>query len=262
VFCIDFIGMALSTHEQFDLKTNEETVRFMVDSVEKWRIAVGLETFHLAGHSFGGYIACHYTVTHQERIKRLSLLSPLGMTKYENDGPTWDDVKKRVGFWKSIGFKVMLKLFGGVFKSQKTLHQMVRDNPKFARYMVKNYVTKRFGMKNKEAAEALRGYLLAMLSMPEGTEKIIFNVIKPPYGGCHSPLEEIVEEKLHIPVDCYFGEKDYMDTLGGNRISTNGKKKNYTLKIVPKAQHQVTMQNPKFLSDELIKTVTLVNVTI
>jgi len=264
VFCIDFIGMALSTHEQFDLQTPQETVDFMVNSVEKWRKAVQLETFHLAGHSFGGYIACHYTLANQERVKRLHLLSPLGMTKYENDGPTLEDVKKRVGFWKSLGFRIMLKLFKGVFESKKSLHEMVRNNPKFAKYMVKNYVSKRFGMKNKEEAEAVKNYLLAMLSMPEGSEKVIFNIIKPPYGGCHSPLEEIVEERLQMPVDCYFGDTDYMDNLGGKRIAERGVKKNYTLKIVPKAQHQVTMQNPKFLSEEIIKglTVSVVEVTV
>ena len=56
-----------------------------MDSVEKWRQAVGIESFFLAGHSFGGYIGTQYTLVHQNRVKKLFLLSPVGFTRADTE---------------------------------------------------------------------------------------------------------------------------------------------------------------------------------
>ena len=35
----------------------------------------------IIGHSFGGYIACKYALRHPEKVQKLILLSPAGITK-------------------------------------------------------------------------------------------------------------------------------------------------------------------------------------
>ena len=55
---------------------------------------MGLETFFLAGHSFGGYISGNYALRHPQRVKKLLLLSPLGMRvkpEGENDWQRFQD---------------------------------------------------------------------------------------------------------------------------------------------------------------------------
>lgn len=40
---------------------------------------VELKDFYLIGHSFGGYVCGNYALKHHDKIKKLILLSPLGL---------------------------------------------------------------------------------------------------------------------------------------------------------------------------------------
>lgn len=44
-----------------------------------------LKGFYLAGHSFGGYICGHYALKYSHNIKKLLMLSPVGMPKRPED---------------------------------------------------------------------------------------------------------------------------------------------------------------------------------
>ncbi len=82
VFCIDHLGMGLSSHPEFNCKNLAQTLEFFLESFERWRIKVGLnEKFIICGHSFGGYIASQYALKYPKLVKGLILLSPLGFTK-------------------------------------------------------------------------------------------------------------------------------------------------------------------------------------
>jgi len=252
VFSFDFIGMGLSSKEKFECETPEETIDFLVTSIDKWREAVGLETFHLAGHSFGGYVSCQYTLFHQERVKKLSLLSPIGITKHETE-PTFDELAKKFGFFKRFIFKIVLKIFQKAWDNKTTPPRFIQGNPRLGNMLVNNYVYKRFGLKKHEAG-ILKDYLWEMLNLPEGSEIAIHYVLKPPFAAARIPLEDIITEQIHVPVDCYFGEIDYMDMTGAKRIDSKKVKTNFALKTVPKAAHQLTIQNPKPLSEEIIRS--------
>ena len=59
---------------------------FFVDSLESWRIAVGVSSMILVGHSLGGYLSAAYTVRYPHRVSGLILLSPAGVPR----GPGYD----------------------------------------------------------------------------------------------------------------------------------------------------------------------------
>ena len=65
--------------------TAEQSLNYFVNYIEKWRKQFSLDfgfeltDFYLMGHSFGAYLASHYTVKYHQHVKKLLLLSPLGV---------------------------------------------------------------------------------------------------------------------------------------------------------------------------------------
>ena len=82
VITVDIIGMGASSRPVVKLNCVNDAENFFVENFEKWRAAVGLEKFFLAGHSFGGYVSGLYACKHPERIEKLFLLSPAGVGNY------------------------------------------------------------------------------------------------------------------------------------------------------------------------------------
>ncbi len=55
------MGVGHSTKGKFKNNfTYDEARNYYIDAIEQWRIAVGIDKFTLAGHSFGGYLAACY----------------------------------------------------------------------------------------------------------------------------------------------------------------------------------------------------------
>ena len=48
-----------------------------------------LDSFFLVGHSFGGYVAGHFAVRNPDYVKKLILVSPVGL-RVAPDGESWE----------------------------------------------------------------------------------------------------------------------------------------------------------------------------
>ena len=81
VYCIDFLGLSLSSKPKIMFKDENDTLQFFLGSIEKWVDAVGLKEFYLGGHSLGGYIAACYTLFGHKTVKGMYLFSPAGITE-------------------------------------------------------------------------------------------------------------------------------------------------------------------------------------
>lgn len=61
IHALDTMGVGHSTKGKFKNNfTYDEARNYYIDAIEQWRIAVGIDKFTLAGHSFGGYLAACY----------------------------------------------------------------------------------------------------------------------------------------------------------------------------------------------------------
>jgi len=82
VIAIDILGMGSSSRPPFDCQTPDEADKYCMEFLEKWRLAMkDLDFFVLVGHSYGGYLAGTYASLYPHFIKKLILLSPLGLKK-------------------------------------------------------------------------------------------------------------------------------------------------------------------------------------
>lgn len=79
VIAFDIIGMGASSRPAFTARNYVEANAYMLRIIEDWRQHLELTNFILAGHSYGGYLSGMYASWKPEHIKKLMLLSPLGV---------------------------------------------------------------------------------------------------------------------------------------------------------------------------------------
>lgn len=95
----------------------------------------------LAGHCFGGYIACHYALKYSQNIIKLILINPMGMTNFTQEelDIISDKMKKNQSFLQ----KKIMNYGQKMFQNKQTPNSMSK---KF--YIPSNYLLKKFFNKN------------------------------------------------------------------------------------------------------------------
>jgi pimeloyl-ACP methyl ester carboxylesterase len=77
---IDILGMGGSSRPAFTAETPDDADKIFIDSLENWRLAMGdMKDFILGGHSFGAYIIGQYAIKYPQHLKKLLMLSPVGI---------------------------------------------------------------------------------------------------------------------------------------------------------------------------------------
>lgn len=128
IICIDHVGMGASSRPlgHFDLKWSpEESLSYFVENLERWRQQFSLDfnfeltNFYMMGHSFGAYVVGNYCVKYHKHVKKLLLLSPLGIRVTpaasedglsERDAQTISEMENPAGTGFPLRLQVMLKI--------------------------------------------------------------------------------------------------------------------------------------------------------
>ena len=77
---VDILGMGGSSWPKIRINDGASADIFLCEFLETWRKAFGgITNFILAGHSFGGYTAGIYACKYHRHIKKLLMLSPIGV---------------------------------------------------------------------------------------------------------------------------------------------------------------------------------------
>lgn len=163
----DILGMGGSTRRKFECETADEAEEYLLDSVEKWRIAMDITDFYLVGHSFGGYLAGLYSSKYTQHVKKLICISPIG---FEIKPEGWDiskikqrkvinhkgELVQRVGPPRFVGY---LKP-DWIWSKKITPHRMFRAlGARLTKAGLARYVSKRLSTDSEDEKEALQGFL-------------------------------------------------------------------------------------------------------
>lgn len=256
VYCIDFLGMGLSSRPEFKCTTAEETIQYFVETFEKWRKAMNIKKYYLCGHSFGGYIASSCAYKNRNGLKGLYLLSPIGVSEAEQNVASGEWAQSlgqvKTNFWLAY-FQFYCKLH----QERVVPHDLVKKFSPVAKLFIRKYIAGLLGENQpEEDAELVGDFLYEMLMMPQGSEQAIHNILNPPRINAHYPLEKMVFDKLgNVPVYCYFGEEDWNDWTGAKRFSKSGESKNFQFELISSAGHQLTLQNPDEVVEKMLLNV-------
>ncbi|EAR85822.2 alpha/beta fold hydrolase (macronuclear) [Tetrahymena thermophila SB210] len=254
VHCLDLPGMGLSSRDDFSqINGEKETIDYFVSSLEAYRKLNDIDKFTLVGHSFGGYMSANYALEYPQFLENLVLLSPLGSTyrSRESIEKQYQDLISRANFYQ----KPLLKIYLNLFKNKVTLQQANQKWYLPVKTLYGKYLQKALNL-NEQELEIYRQFAFNMLDLPESSDKALFNIVNETSVFVKSPLENILPNKLssNIPVHFLFGDRDWMDYGGAYKLFRlqNEFKLNVKFDIIPKTSHQVTVDNPQFITNYLL----------
>jgi len=253
VYCIDFLGMGLSSRPEFTCTTAQEAVQYFVSTFEKWRKTVGIRKYYLGGHSFGGYIASAIAYKNRKGLKGLFLMSPIGVGGTNENGVS-EEWAESLGWAKTNFWLAYFQVYCKFHEEKITPNELVKKFSPVASFFIKKYMAGLLNKKQPESAADLLGdFLYEMLMIPGGSEQAVHCILKPPRICAEFPLEKVVFNQISdIPVYCYYGEDDWNDWSGAQRFSKLSQKKNFKFDFIPKSGHQVTLQNPEEIVEKML----------
>lgn len=242
VYSIDLPGMALSSRPNLEFKDTEQCINFFVDAIEKFCLALNIEKFYLVGHSFGGYMSGQYALKYPHRIKKLCLLSSAGISDIEKGG----DINENMPPFLKKAFYIF-RLFWG---RQITIRSLYSCS--LSKSLIKKGLRRRYRI-GKTELELLAQLTEATLEYPPDLDSAMYYIFKHPIPSVHFPLEQrFLEEVKTFNVEFYFGEKDWMDTIGSKRLCEADPDR-FKIFYLNDSGHNFNLENTDLLSGFLCK---------
>ncbi|KLO12802.1 alpha/beta-hydrolase [Schizopora paradoxa] len=290
VYALDWLGMGRSARVPFVVKAKRhdyenrvhEAESFFVDSLEEWRVKMGLEKMTLVGHSLGAYLSVVYALRYPSRVSKLVLLSPAGMLgdpnsttspareltddQQELESPSHStaggkktsserakDVRDEQKKEKEKESRTR-KVFTYLWEEGVSPFSIVRGLGVFGPMLVGRYASRRFSGISDEETRNMNDYILN-ITLAKGSGEYCISHILAPFAVARMPLVDRIHE-VKVPVAFVYGEHDWMDPLGGlqsiERLKAAGND-NARIYVVDKAGHHVYLDNSEAVNDTLMK---------
>ncbi|KDQ29087.1 hypothetical protein PLEOSDRAFT_1063846 [Pleurotus ostreatus PC15] len=284
VYALDWLGMGRSARVPFTVKAKrddiagrvQEAESFFVDSLEQWRVKMGLEKMTLIGHSLGAYLSVVYALKYPTRVNKLILLSPAGVPRDPNStvpsrelsesqdtihsGSAEPATKQNVDKIKAEQRAAQRqesrsrRLFTYLWEEGWSPFQVVRSTLFLGPMLVGKYSSRRFTGLSEEETRDMHDYILN-ITLAKGSGEYCISHLLAPGAHARSPIVDRID-KLKIPITFVYGDHDWMDPQGGVqsvenlRQAGNGQGKMY---VISHAGHHVYLDNPKAVNDLLVK---------
>lgn len=238
LYAIDLLGFGRSSRPVFS--TDAETIeQQFVDSIEKWRQIMKIESMVLLGHSFGGFLATSYAMKYPERIEHLLLADPWGYTEARD--------MSGEPLWKRSLVKVFQKM---------APLAVIRAAGPFGEWLIKK-ARKDILRKYEKAVEDhnVIGQYIYQCNSANPTGEVAFHYLL--HGGpwAKYPIGERVLSGMSsdIPITFLYGEKSWMDNKYGEIIKEERPNSYTEVVIIPFAGHHVYSDNALDFNESVIK---------
>ncbi|CAG9324077.1 unnamed protein product [Blepharisma stoltei] len=242
IYCLDLIGMGRSSRPVFKANGYSECESFFIIPIEICREYLGIEKMILAGHSFGGYIAGCYAEAYPQRVEKLIMISPAGISK-----PTEEYDFERFLESKNWFVRILIKSGRYLFNRNVNPATLLRKIGPFGGRFIKNYLKRRIIGLTKIERKYLKIYFEQVNLCPGSGEyalpKIMKELLYP-----HAPL---CDRLKNIPIVFLFGDQDWMSSQGAHQ-NKEVNQSNVIIETVSNAGHQLYLDNPKETAEKII----------
>jgi pimeloyl-ACP methyl ester carboxylesterase len=242
VYCVDLLGMGRSSRPQFVFSSREAAEDFFVSAIEELRVYLGFTSFHIAGHSFGGYVSGCYALKYQQYLKGLVLISPAGMSE-KPTSPTEKDRKD------SFLFNFAKRTVDFFWKRNITPTAIMRMAGPLSTRAMRIYTRSRMQHLPEDELIALENYLI-QINLAQGSGEYALSVLLEPGAWSQKPLWQRMV-RLTVPLCILFGENDWIPTSGGHHLTENYLGPAF-FSYVSKCSHQIHLENPTELATKML----------
>jgi pimeloyl-ACP methyl ester carboxylesterase len=244
IYLVDHLGMGRSSRPSFKAFSTFEAESFFVEALEMFRQEVGLESFILAGHSFGGYISGCYSLRYPTRVTKLLLLSPAGVA--ERPSEIIEDVLS----WK---FRWVNKFLLFFWIKNISLIEIMRKFGPFSGIVIRSYMKGKYNVEPNEL-EDVWNFLEQVNLLPGSGENGISYILDFnlwPY----SPLCKRLPE-LSIPIAFFYGDRDWVVSDGGYKTKEISQSQ-VLIYTISNSDHHMYWDNPKELLEKMLDALNL-----
>ena len=262
IFIPDTIGMGLSARPQVEFTSSKQCEEYFIKFYhviieyiffrKKYNVK---EEYYLCGHSLGGFFASRYMLKYPKGIKKVLLLSPLGITDYLKKDTYMDGNM-------SCCFCCVTKTFPALFYPCKLRLQSIYRCCCCARKPIKKFYEEKVNFdlneikRNKDGTEfkvdidkiaKILGKLgILALEYPDDLYSCVYYIFELPPTATKFPIENQILSSNKIQIIFAFGETDFMDRDGAYRLAKSNSDL-YKVFTVKDGDHSFSMQNPKEL---------------
>ncbi|AET39348.1 lysophosphatidic acid acyltransferase ICT1 Ecym_4285 [Eremothecium cymbalariae DBVPG len=230
---------------------------YYIDSIELWRRKNSLGAINLVGHSFGGYISFKYSIKYPQNVKKLCLISPIGVERniysvhnnWRSNCPYSIDYEDPSS--KHFANKTMIPEF--VFNEQTKLLRLM--GPLGAKLGWKYINAVYSKVPNFLYLEFIFTLIYGKNVMTD-TSRNIFTYLFTNSLLARDPMLDSLE---HLHVDkllMLYGEHDWVRSQPGKMmVEEFNKQRSHpsgTLTVVPDASHNLFLDNPVFFNVALL----------
>jgi len=234
VYAIDILGFGSSSRPKFS-SDPIEAERELLNSIEEWRRAVGLEEFILVGHSFGGFLAASYAIKYPDRIRHLVLADAWGLPPR----PPKSELRAQYSFWKYA--------IGSVLQNVNPL-ALFRAAGSYGPNMVRKArpdIIRKFSGMVEDADTVIPNYIYhCNAQKPSGEEA--FHTIMSGFRWAKYPIMNRMDAmREDISITFIYGANSWIDKEPPVQIKEMRPNSYVDIQFIPGSGHHVYADNPE-----------------
>ena len=196
------LGFGRSSRPEFPRSDPQAGEDFFVDSLEQWRVAMGLEKLVIVGHSLGGFITGCFALRYPDSLRKAVLVSPVGVPPAPDREEEEKAIKARRLGWR---FTLFRWLWDKAVTPQALLRVLGPAGPSIASKMLR----RRFAGHDDDLVTLMADYAYhANMNGPASGEHAMCGILQVG-AWARNPLGPRLSQ-LMTPVSFYYGTHDWM----------------------------------------------------
>ena len=194
-------------------------------------------------------MATAYTEKYPQHVKKLVLLSPVGVPEKPSD----EEMEERIQSF-SLGGRLMVKFARWLWGRGVTPQDFMRTFGPVGKWMMTRFVSMRYRRLDHINKDALAAYMYHNAAL-EGSGEYALPQILGPGVFAHSPLYHRIPHLDVSDVHFVYGKYDWMDSTAAIALKTQHADKNFKVEIVRDCGHQLMLENPDAFMDAFLDTI-------